>query len=1135
MVHLWTGTSGSGKTKTMTQHIVAISESLPSDETILLIVPEQSTLILQKEVLMAHPRHCLGPIEVQSFGRLAYRYGDALGIAGKTMLSDMGKIMLIKQLIQSDMNAYPFLSKHLHKNGYLEALKNLMSEFSRYQMDVAKLSQALEALPKGLLAMKMKECGRLYEQYMEAVSGRYLSGETIMERLLARIEEIQALKGVHLYIDGFYGFTPVQYHLISKLMQVVKSCHITFTIDDDSLKKTRLHENDLYYEPHHTYGRIAQIISEMPMLEVERRHFTKALSNPITEHIKKNLFQYPYKPYDRPSKGLYRFRCQGMAQELDYLADTIGNLVVHKGYRYRDIAVIVPDLTMYQRALTNQLNLYQFPFFIDGKKQLASNRGSHFVVNILSIYAMNFSKDHMMAFLKSTFVKVDSEVVDHLENYIHRYNIQGYKKWSKEWTYAMPDVRVGRDDPFHRHQLSAINALREQVMAWLTPFMIQGKTTMKDHMKRLYDLLVYFKLEEQLKQLADQYTKEGYPVRAREYHQIFHKLVQLLDQMCQVTTDEKLSDREVLKLLEAGIGEISLGLVPAGIDEILVGDMVRTRMPDKKILFVLGMNEGLVPMLREGKGLISDQERESLGLLGIDLAPGAMSNLYREQFYIYLALLKAKERLYISHTTTNEEGKASRPAHIWHLLGKLFPDNQVLHMDKVYDCRSPHYQVAVSYKRLMKAMSLGQNVDQAFLKWLGGQPSYHEKLQIALKGQQPAKLKMKLSKESAKELFGEAITTSVTRLEQFTRCPFAHYINYGLGAKEREPYEISMPQLGMIFHKVIEMFFKRLTTRQMGWEDITEALRSEWVEELVMIALKDEGYEVFYDNARNQHRINRLKAMLSRALWAIRYQILKGDFRPVASEWQFYGEQNSLKSTHYQLSDDKYLYLKGVIDRVDTFMGDEMAYVTIVDYKSSTHKVNLDEVYHGLSLQLIVYLNAACELVEKQKGVPVQPAGVFYFKIDDPYIQAASAGDQEAVMNEQLKALALKGIVLEDHQIIDRLDRAFTKQSTVIPVGRKKDESLTSNSDTLSKEGFELVQKYVHEKVGQLGSRLYEGDVSIAPIRHKTETACDHCRYSSICRFDERLPGHGYNELKHMDKEEVLAAIGNSGNEGETN
>ena len=357
----------------------------------------------------------------------------------------------------------------------------------------------------------------------------------------------------------------------------------------------------------------------------------------------------------------------------------------------------------------------------------------------------------------------------------------------------------------------------------------------------------------------------------------------------------------------------------------------------------------------------------------------------------------------------------------------------------------------------------------------------------------------RLSKQMAEKLYGEKIEGSVTRLERFAACAFAHFLSYGLRLKERKEYRFEAVDLGNIFHRAIEIFSRNLVKSGYTWTTLPKEVAEELIEESVETSITDYGNTVLYSSARNEYMITRIKRMMKRTVWALAKQLEKGDFVP----------------SGYEVS-----FGKGKIDRIDIYETEDRVYVKVIDYKTGTKTFSLASLYHGLQLQLAMYMNMAVELERrKQPEKKVVPAGLFYYQMKDPIIDKVEEDKWEETV---LSKLRLDGIVNANEEVINHLDREFSGNSLAIPVGKNKNGSLSKTSKAFSEEEFSIISRYVEKEVKDIEGRMQEGEIEVSPYEMGTSYGCDFCQFKGVCHFDEKIEGCEYRKLGRLSDEEVL-------------
>lgn len=1109
------GHTGAGKTRYLYQQL---RESKQSNR--ILIVPEQSTLITQKSFLEQTVGHSIMDVEVLSFQRLAYRLADYLGMAGRTLLDDNAQHMLIRRLIDEDIDKYPFLSKNAHRKGYISELKQLLAEFMRYQVNEEKLTFTITQLKvnfKGeLLPVKLEELKHLQKAYEKALSDNYVTQESVLTLLQSKMGQLEFFKDAEIYIDGFYGFTPIQYGIIRRLLIQAERVVVAITIDRKAFYQNTISESHLFYEAKETIKMIRQLADEEGIEKWQDfclfDEVTTRFKQPVLYHLRNHLYQFPLISYHEKVSGLTLCQASTVKKEIDYCIDTIWFLVQEKGYRFSDISILCGQIESYERILIESFKDAKIPLYIDVKTSLLKQPFVQWIIGILELSCYGYNQERVCTLLKNGLFAYDQGIIDDIENYSLAYGIRSKKSWITDFSRPIPLLRLPIDHNWHQERLKKLNVAKQAYMRSIDlGVSIQKKK--RSIRERIIDLVTYFEtlgIENILLNQADSFYETGQLLREKEYRQIYKKVMELFDQMTTLLGDAIVDAFEFKELFEAGIEQLKIGTLPAAIDQVVIGDVSRSRLIASKALFVIGANEGVLPKMSEKASLMTDNERLLLEQLGLPLAPTAKIQLFKEQFNIMMAMTQVTKRLYISYAKSTPTGESARPAYVVQQIKKMFPSCKVIDVDHRYKNKLIINQPKLTFNKLIEGFRNNHNLkdfDQTLI-WFKESDEFKDLFAKTLEGMLHDINEKNLGIKETQRLYGEEIAESVTRLENYANCPFKHFLDYGLHIKERKQYEIGPPELGIIFHRIIEEFTKKILDEGIDWSEVTEALRTKWIDDCVEHLMQEDAQLVFYFTQRNRYLIDKVKRMANRTLWVISCQLMKSGFRPEKTEW------------HYK---------KGIIDRVDSIKLDGATYVAVIDYKSGHHEIDLVDLYHGLQLQLFVYLDAVIEHKMGEGHEEIRPAGAFYFHIDDPMITVNQLEDQETLDREILSKMRLSGMVLNDIRIMKEFDRELVGKSLVIPVTLKKDGLADAKSHVLELEDFMAILRYVKQKSLEMKLAIVDGDIRVYPYRKGRETACERCTYKSVCLFDDTIESCHYNHIALQDKGEVVDSIKNHG------
>ena len=1126
------GNSGAGKSYTLFRSVIEDSIRHP-DQSYLVIVPEQFTMQTQKELVRLHPDGGILNIEILSFQRLAYRVFEETGTRVGKVLEETGKNLVLRKIAQERKGELKVLGGNLKKMGYISEIKSLISELTQYAVTEEALADFLEkSKEKPHLYYKLCDVQVLYKAFHAYLADQYITAEELLEVLCRVAERSQMIRESIIVLDGFTGFTPIQNMLMQKLMLYAKKVIVTVTIDRRENPYCVEGEHQLFYLSKKTVAGLKRLAQEADVKEeepvwVHPGEKSRFAAGGELQWLEQNLFRLRWQRYPQNSGQISLHILKNPEEEVAWAAGRIRELIREKNYHYRDFALITGDMESYSPVLERILADYEIPCFLDNKRSILKNPFVEFIRALLEIAEQDFSYESVFRYLRSGLSGMEPEEVDLLENYVLALGVRGAKRWEERFIRSYKGLT--------EEELEQIDSYRARVAEDLLPFVkIQRKKAVdvRTRTTALYELIAKKGIQGRLAVFEERFRREHNQVLAKEYHQIYGILMDLLDKLVDLLGEEELTIREYTEILEAGFAEVRVGVIPPGVDQVMAGDMERTRLKDVKVLFFLGVNEGSVPKNMSRAGLLSDMEREQLRISGMELAPTAREQGYIQRFYLYLNLTKPSDQLYLSCTLLDSGGKALRPSYLMNVMKRLFPELELKQETVQRENGLPRTEregVRLLIEGL-KEYREGRGSAQFYelYRWYAKQERYEEKLTQLLDGAFSAHQDTKLGKAVAHALYGTVLENNVTRLEQYAACAYAHFLMYGLKLSEREQYEFAPVDMGNIFHETLEAFSKKLDASDYTWKTLPREVADEWVEECLASLTVDYGNTVLNSSARNSYMIRRMARILKRTVWALGEQIRKGMFTPENYEISFSGVSD-LEAINIELSPEEQLKLRGRIDRVDTCEDAEHVYVKVIDYKSGTTSFQLLALYHGLQLQLVIYLNAAMELMKKEHpDKEVLPAGVLYYQIQDPVLD--TDGEEADVTARVLEKLKPNGLINGDPEIIKRLDQSMPGRSQVLPIAYNKDGSLRAGSPVASGEQFAALSRYVNRKIRKIGSEVLDGRMDVNPYELKGKTACDYCAYSGVCGLDSktrgfhrrRLPIFGDDEIwKRIEEEEL--------------
>ena len=1083
------GPSGSGKSHYIYNRIIEESLENPKRQY-LILVPEQFTMQTQKELAMLHPRKGIMNIDVLSFERLAFRVLEETGALSQELLEETGKSMVLRKVAQEKKKELKILGSKMNKQGYVSQLKSMVSELRQYEIQVEDLDKLLEDVEdKPELFYKLKDIQTLYKGFFDYLEGKFITQEEVLDVLAQRADQSEKLKDSTVVLDGYTGFTPIQIQVMEKLLKLCRQVYIPLTMGRGEDPYRLGSPYGLFYLTRQTVNRLCKLAeetgtswSEIWIPQKGEKYQGRFRNNEALDYLERNIFRKNYRPYAGKEKAVFIREALNPQEEMEETACRIRHMVRKEGYRFGDFALVTGDMEVYSPAARRAFEKYGIPCFVDEKHSLFMNPFIEYIRSAVDMVVENFTYESVFRFLRCGLTDITEEETDRLENYVIAMGIRGLDRWDQEW------VRSYRgEDP---EECVKLNPVRQRLVDMWRPFAEGLKSpqgTIRTCCQALYEFICRNQIEKKLKLYEEGFTAAGEMAMAKEYSQIYQIVMDLLDKLVEVLGDEQVRPGAFKEILEAGLSEAKVGVIPPAADQVLVGDMERTRLKDIKILFFVGVNEGKIPKEKSGSKILSDLNREELEgpleRLGLALAPTAREELYTQKFYLYLNLTKPSERVYLTYSQLNGNGDVISPSYLVSQTEKLFP--QARQTQEV-----PMYTENIQGALEQVARELGGRqekspVFQELYAWFQKEEKWKPWADRLVETAYYVNPQDAIGKAAAQVLYGRELENSATRLEQFARCACAHFLTYGLALKERVRYQFTMADLGTLLHNSLDLFARKLREEGISWTQLEDGERDRLAEACVDQVVAQAGETVLLSSARNAYTVKRAKRMVKRTVWALQFQLRQGRFFPALTEWAF-GPWDNISSLDLELSPEEILHLTGRIDRIDLCRENGKVYVKVIDYKSGNTQLDPVKMYYGLQLQLALYLSAAVELEQRRfPNEEIIPAGIFYYNIKDPVLNREDVKDPEHPDREILKKLKMDGLAAREPEILERLDKDLAAgksiESLAVPVKYTAKGTLAGNSRVADQEQFSTIMNYVNYKAKEIGQEILQGKVEVNP------------------------------------------------------
>jgi len=1121
-------------------HIYYGRESVNKDKFIfdnikgrtILLVPDQFTLQAERDALFYLQKKGLLDIEVLSISRLGSRVLSECGGGKRRMIDKQGRHMLLTKIIGEEDEQLRVFGGYKNNTDFISMTNDFISELKQYSTSPEDLEAVISASPENtFLHRKLEDIQKIFAEYERQIDGKYVDTEDYITLFASKITESSLVRGSTVWISGFDYFTPKNLEVIGKLIETAADVNVVLTWsrgghDDEIFRIGTLMAEKL------TEAAEAAGAGHTGPVKIDEEKYA-AEQAPYLAFLEKNIFSVPSDKMimdagEGPTaeaaeaeKEITLIRAADFYAEAETAAVKVRDLVRKRGLRYRDIAVICNDLEVRGRITKRVFARYGIDLFMDEKRGVMSSPAVSYVTALLDIISRGYRREDVLTLLKSGLTDIEADMVCGLENYSERFFIRG-TKWKKEF------VKGGDEE-----DLTALNEARAAVIDPIMKFNddFTEKKTVAEKISVMYSYLTETAgIPDRINGLIQRQTEEGHLEAAEQAAQVWNVMIDIFDQLNEIIGNERISKKNFTDLFRSGLEAAEIGVLPPSADGLIMGTMQRTRTGPKKAIIIIGANEGILPAGVSDGGILNEDEKLELAAAGIEICRLESLRIQEENLAIYKNISKAAEYLYVSCSVSDEEGKPARASTVFEKIREVFrgisvgrdvlsesaergasggdliqtPGSTLGHLaEEVRRCAEKETELPDEWK---EAVCWYTEHEPGKLELMAGGLTYHNTVS-RIDAEKAAAVYKKAGKD--------AFTLSPSRLESYGKCPFMHFVRYGLSPYEPPAYEMGGAQIGEVCHRCLMILARDLTGTGMKitddaspWmtatkEDITAAA------DRILDGQQNTYKEGLLKNSRaEEYRTKRMRDVVRETAWHMVKQVQCGSIYDMAFEAAF-GKGKRFAPVSIPDSD---IDIEGKIDRMDILPGD---YAKVIDYKSGGMlKYRAAEVISGIQLQLMIYMRAA-----KESGHI--PAGAFYFKIARPELNAQningvyqSDGSLSETMEDKLaaeerKTYLLDGVLLNNRQVANAIDHS-EGQSDVVPA-KKKDGVFADSFKTgkyLDEEDFNEYLAEVEEIVNDMCRNLEDGNIEVHPkMTAQRQSSCTYCSYRGICRFDKSVPG----------------------------
>jgi len=1135
---------------------------------------------LKAQVAPDQPLFAQTQVQVFSFTRLAWFFMKNEPVYQLPRISTAGLNMLIYQIIQSHADELTIFRGEVDRPGFISQLTTQLAEFKVGQVTAADLLAAIDQLPgkNADLQAKLHDLMIIYEAFETQMLGKYVENTDLLNQLADYLTTRVDLSHAHFYLEGFSQLSAQERQLVAVLIENAASVTVALNLDK-GYPLDLPDPTNLFFQSAKTYHQL-YVVAQAAHIHVLRDHQARtprvgADLQALDAYWQASNTLSPQPEHaDHSLTNVQIIQADNRYVEVSRVATQIRQMVATGRYRYQDFLVLARHLEAYQTVIAPIFSAQSIPYFDDADVQMADHPFVELLNALFDVQRRNYRYADVFRVLKSELllpqtadgqpisVTTYRQALALTENLVLKNGYEGQHRWTqdKDWVFnrfATGDggVQTTQDDKISQQ----INLIRHFVKDTLPPFFtrLKGATTYTDAVAVLYQFLANAGVMDRLMAWRDQAINDGDLVRAGQPEQTWSTFCQILDEFHTILGDTPFVQADFQALLQAGFAGAKFNQIPSTLDQVTISESGIVQTNNRKVTFLMGATADTMPDNQIPTTLLADNDRQDLSeqLQQVDadsyLRDDAATQLAGEPYLNYLAFLSSSEQLIFSYPATSDDDKnglqlspyVARIQAFFQLPTQIAAatptaeDGDILPFVGTRRTTLRHL-VQASHDSQLREKPLS-NTWLYVLQVLRADSNYGELTTKLLGSLSYRNVPTALTPDIVTQLYGNKISTSISKLEEYYANPYAYYLKYGLKLQERDVFELSPASTGEFFHATLDNLMKMVNQQKLDLAELDDQQLREMTDEVIAKILdttENPQFAILESSHRMTYIRQQLIKTMRRMAKTLQEQSKRTKFRPKRTELQFgLGDERGLTALSFDVGKQRQVTVRGRIDRLDAMQVNNKTYLGIVDYKSSEHKFSYQDAYYGQAMQMLTYLDAVKknmpDLLTDVSPEDAELAGAVYLHLQNPILKAADVLGED-LEDALLKAEQYQGLLLDDPDLLTNLDTLFADPdfsgSSLLYRGlrRTKKGAITSYGKMLVNPGeLRLLLNHTERLIKRAATEIFDGHVDLAPFRQQSKTALQYSPYKSIMQFDPLLKENNYRDLMALKKDDVMARI----------
>lgn len=1061
------GRSGVGKTEYLRSRLPQLAKS---HRQVFYLTPEQGSMGLEQELSALG----LENVKAVSFRRLCNEIFRTFGGVAGNYMTAARQTALVYRVLQEQRAKLKYYGSARPTMGFVGRLTEAFSEFS---LSGLTREQVLPVLAEGGRAdwqKKYEDLFLLYDSYRAALDEENRSAAEDLVAATALAREKGYFKENAVILDGFFGFTGRQRELLSVIFEQATNVSVALLLDpEDSSLLFSCAKGEL--------AALKRLAGEKEQSTLLLPGPSKRLQYADLQQLEQNFFSNHPKKVD--SEHIRLMVGRNIREELSMVAADIAKKVREQGLRYRDFALLAGSLEEYGPVAETVFAKYGVPLFVDRGRASLGKPIFSFVQSALRMISPEryFRQEDVLMFLKTGLCGENRDLISRLENYCILWQVNGDRFIrDADWT----QNPKGKKEPDEESAalLNELNALRRRIREPLLRFRDRADAgTGKALAEAVYGLLTDFRVPDQIAALAEESLRQSAEGSnawetqqnrrlSREYLKLYSTMSDILDDIYLVFGDRPLSLYAMEELIGLCGEETELNVAPPTLDAVTFGEVAHSRLNQVRSLYVVGANQGLLPMPVSDSGLIGDRERRLFAAHDLPCNATLQQNTLQGQHRLYAALFSTREELTFSYSAFKMDGEVLLPSVYLEKLQKLTDLKPITRGD--FD----PYDFAVTKEGARELTGWTPGLRTAILDELQEQP---------LAARDPDE---RLPEAVVNRIFGDRLCLSYSQINLYQNCPFHYFIEKTLRIEKVEPITFDAANIGTFVHYGMEKLIKEIIAKKSDYKEYNKDRIKQFGDDLARDYLQNQLRD-FNQTNRFKSLYRRMTDLFCLVAENVLGELREGGYRPFATEFP-------LDNVILPLKNGREVQLIGSVDRVDVYEHKGNAYLKVTDYKTGSKTFELEGITNRDGVQLPIYLYGLIKSGNWKNPIPAVAC----------YMEAKTPSFNEPILPEEL-----------DKKLKDFYKRngAFTTDSTALTALDSESGSRYFKIRYVKGGGFnkytkvyepELMQDmtdYMETVICETAEELYAGEVSANPLKGKDHNACQYCDFSAVCGFDE--------------------------------